>query len=140
MLKLGDKVKCKGYLKKINNLEYIYANKKHFDKENQKAQGMLEEPNHYLEEDGEINQFTKTFIEKEFTGIVVAKKEVSIENYYQQAFKDIFDPVTFGYVGINYIDEVIVEKVNYITCYQVFYALGKSRLVPTSQIEKVEDK
>lgn len=139
-IKLGDKVKCKGYLKKINNLEYIYANKKHFNKENQKAQGILEEPKHYLEEDGEINQFTKTFIEKEFVGIVVSKKEVSIENHYSQAFRDIYDPVTFGYVDSNYIDEVVVEKENYITCYQVFYAMGKSRLVPISQVEKVENE
>lgn len=135
MLKTGDKVKCKGYLKKINNLEYIYANKKHFEKEKQKAQGMLEEPSHYLEEEGEVNQFTKTFVEKYFEGIVVAKKEVSIENNYTQAFRDIFAPVTFGYVDSNYIDEVIVRKENYITCYQVFYAMGKSRLVPASQIE-----
>lgn len=137
-LKLGDKVKCKGYLKKSDNLEYIYANKKHFENENKKAFGTLEEPKHYLEEAGEISQFTKTFIEKEFNGIIVAKKEVSIENHYSQAFIDIYDPVTFGYIDSNYIDKVVVKKENYITCYQVFYAMGKSRLVPISQIEKAD--
>lgn len=137
-IKLGDKVKCKGYLKKVDNLEYIYANKKHFSKENLKAQNTLIEPSHYLEEEGEINQFTRTFIAKSFEGIVTAKKEVSIENNYSQAFRDIYDSVTFGYVDSIYIDEVVVRKENYITCYQVFYAMGKSRLVPISQIGKVE--
>ncbi len=137
-MKLGDKVHCKGYLKKVNNLEYIYANKKHFNKENLKANNMLEEPTHYLEEEGELNQITKTFVEKEFDGIVVAKKEISIENNYTQAFRDIYDPITFGYLDSNYIDEVIVRKENYISCYQVFYAMGKSRLVPQSQIKEVK--
>ncbi len=137
-MKLGDKVHCKGYLKKVNNLEYIYANKKHFNKENLKANNILEEPTHYLEEEGELNQITKTFVEKEFDGIVVAKKEISIENNYTQAFRDIYDPITFGYVDSNYIDEVIVRKENYISCYKVFYAMGKSRLVPQSQIKEVK--
>lgn len=32
-IKLGTKVKCKGYITKKTDIEYVYANKKHFEKD-----------------------------------------------------------------------------------------------------------
>ena len=138
-LKLGDKVKCKGYLVK-KSMDYIYANKKHFDKENQKSGHLLDEPKLYLEDmdDEEYYQVTMECKEKDFCGIAVARKYISTKNCYTQVERDVFDPVTFGYVDTELIDSVKVEKTNYVECYLVFYALGKRRLVPVDLVEKVE--
>lgn len=135
ILKLGDKVKCKGYISK-KNMKYIYATKKHFDKQNKEANFILDEPDFYLDDVDEYYQETKEIIEKEFTGIVVGKAKVSMKNYYTLAERDIFDPVTLGYVDTEFIDECKVEKIDYIDCFKVYYAMGKSRLVPSTKIEK----
>ena len=135
VLKLGDKVKCHGYISK-KNTEYIYATKKHFDKQNKEANFILDEPDFYLDDIGEYYQETKEIKEKEFTGIVVGKTKVSMKNYYKLAERDIFDSVTLGYVDTEIKDECKVEKIDYIDCFKVYYAMGKSRLVPITKIEK----
>ena len=134
-LKLGDKVKCKGYVSK-KNIEYIYATKKHFDKQNKESNFILDEPNFYIDDVEEYYQETKEIIEKEFTGIVVGKTKVSMRNYYTLAEINIFGPVTLGYVDTEIKDECNVKKVDYIDCFKVYYAMGKSRLVPSAKIEK----
>lgn len=133
--KLGDKVKCQGYISK-KNTEYIYATKKHFDKENKEAHFTLEEPKFYLDDVEEYYQETMEIKEKEFTGIVVGKTKVSMKNYYALAERHIFDPVTLGYVDTEIKDECNVKKIDYIDCFKVYYAMGKSRLVPSFKIEK----
>lgn len=140
--KLGDKVECNGYLSKIKGIDYIYANKEHFDRENQKENGMLDKPSYYLIDltEDEYYQKTMEFISSKFKGIVVAKKEISIENCYSQASEPIYDPISFGYVDERYLDSVRVKKINYIECYQIFYSLGHSRLVPTSEMKLLGDK
>lgn len=133
--KLGDKVKCQGYISK-KNTEYIYATKKNFDKENKEAHFTLEEPKFYLDDVEEYYQETMETKEKEFTGIVVGKTKVSMKNYYALAERHIFDPVTLGYVDTEIKDECNVKKIDYIDCFKVYYAMGKSRLVPSFKIEK----
>ena len=135
ILKLGDKVQCKGYIVK-KHIEYIYATKKQFDKENKEANFTLDNPNFYLDNFEDYYQETKKIIEKEFAGIVVGKTKVSMKNYYTLAERDIFDPVTLGYVDTEIKDECKVEKIDYIDCFKVYYAMGKSRLVPITKIEK----
>lgn len=137
--KLGDRVECNGYLSKIKGIDYIYANKKHFERENKKEGGTLDEPKQYLNDltDDEYYQKTMEFIPKKFKGVVVARKNIPIENCYTQASEAIYDPITFGYVDERWLDSVRVEKVNYIECYQVFYSLGHSRLVPTSEMKQI---
>lgn len=135
IFKLGDKVNCKGYISE-KHLEYIYATKKHFDKENENVGFILEEPKFYLDDVEEYYQETKEIKEKEFTGIVVGKTKVSMKNYYALAERHIFDPVTLGYVDTEIKDECNVKKIDYIDCFKVYYAMGKSRLVPSFKIEK----
>ncbi len=138
-MKLGQKVKCSGYLKKIKGLDYIYANKIHFDRENKINDYMLDEPRIYLEniDDGEYKQKTMELIHKEFRAVAVEKKTVSTENFYSQVTESIYDPVTFGYIDERLLDKVKVEKINYIECYKVYYAMGKSRLVPIDLVEEI---
>lgn len=133
--KFGDKAKCKGYIFK-KRVEYIYATKKHFDKENKEANFILDEPSFYLDDLEEYYQETKKIIEKEFIGVVVGKAKVSMKNHYTLAERDIFDPETLGYIDTEIKDECKVEKIDYIDCYKVYYAMGKSRLVPITKIEK----
>lgn len=135
VFKLGDKVKCHGYISK-KNTEYIYATKKHFDKQNKEANFILDEPDFYLDDIGEYYQETKEIKEKEFTGIVVGKAKVFMKNFYTLAEINIFGPVTLGYVDTEIKDECNVKKVDYIDCFKVYYAMGKSRLVPSAKIEK----
>lgn len=136
-MKLGQKVECNGYLKKIKGLDYIYATKKHFEKENIKANGMLEEPKFYLDDECEYKQKTMEIKYKHFKGIAVAHIYVSTENLYTLAEREIFDPITYGFVDYEIKDECKVEKINYIECYRVYYSMGKSRLVPINLVEEI---
>lgn len=135
-IKLGTKVKCKGYIVKKTNIEYVYANKKHFKKDIGIFGDDVEEPKFYIEDLGEYTQKITEIKNKEFTGIVVGITPVATEYYYTQVEKDIFDPITYGYVDTQPLDQVKVEKSGYIGCYKVYYAMGKSRLVPVSLLKK----
>lgn len=136
-MKLGQKVMCNSYLKKIKGLNYIYATKKHFEKENIKANGMLEKPKFYLDDEGEYKQRTMEIKHKDFKGIIVAHIFVSTENLYTLAEREIFDPITYGFVDCEIKDECKVEKINYIECYKVYYSMNKSRLVPIDSVEEI---
>lgn len=137
-MKLGTKVRCKGYIVKKTNIEYVYANKKHFEKD----MGIFaydEETKFYIEDLGEYIQKITEIKNKEFTGIVVGITPVATEYYYTQVERDIFDPVIYGYVDTQPLDQVKVEKTGYIGCYKVYYAMGKSRLVPIHLVEEVNN-
>lgn len=138
-MNLGTKVKCNGYVVKKQNIEYVYANKKHF----KRAMGVFfsdsEEPKFYIEDLGEYTQKITEIKKKKFSGIVVGIYPVATEYYYTQPERDIFDPVTYGYVDTQPLDQVKVEKTGYIGCYKVYYAMGKSRLVPVDLIEEIND-
>lgn len=135
-IKLGTKVKCKGYIVKKKNIEYVYANKKHFLKDVDIMEHDFEEPKFYVEDLGEYIQKITEIKNKKFTGIVVGITKVATEYYYTQAEKNIFDPIIYGYIGYQLLDQVNVEKTGYINCYKVYYAMGKSRLVPVSLLEE----
>lgn len=137
-MKLGQKVKCKGYIVKKTNIEYVYANKKHFKKDMGIFGDDVEEPKFYIEDLGEYTQKITEIKNKKFTGIVVGITPVATEYYYTQVEKDFFDPITYGYVDTQPIDQVKVEKAGYIGCYKVYYAMGKSRLVPIDLVEEIE--
>ena len=98
-----------------------------------------EEPKFYIEDLGEYIQKITEIKNKEFTGIVVGITPVATEYYYTQVERDIFDPVTYGYVDTQPLDQVKVEKTGYIGCYKVYYAMGKSRLVPIHLVEEVNN-
>ena len=138
-MELGQKVKCNGYLKKlpikwvmpIEGLEkFISKYKPHY---------ALEENVDYIlmkEDYPEYTQPTKGFILKKFEGIIVAKKNVSTSNYYEYPSRGTYDPISLGYIPLDDdLTELQVTKDDYVKCYQVFYAMGKSRLVPTSECE-----
>lgn len=135
-IKLGTKVKCKGYIVKKKNIEYIYANKRHFKKDMGIFGDDIEEPKFYIEDLGEYTQKITEIKNKEFVGIVVGITSIATKYYYTQVEKDIFDPITYGYVYTQLLDQVKVEKSGYIDCFKVYYAMGKSRFVPVNLLEK----
>lgn len=135
-IKLGTKVKCKGYIVKKKHIEYVYANKKHFKKDMGSLFSDVKEPKIYVEDLGEYTQKITEIKNKEFTGIVVGITKVATEYYYTQVEKDILSNITYGCVDTQPLDQVKVEKTGYIDCYKVYYAMGKSRLVPVNLLEK----
>lgn len=121
-MKLGTKVKCSGYLKKVKT--------KHV--ESAYAENLSNEAMHmpYIEIEDEIYQPVKEVVKKEFEGIVVAKKCVNLYRCYE-----ICDSGYQTYDGAS----ICVSGCDYIDCYQVFFRMGGSRLVPIEMCEVTND-
>lgn len=126
MMKLGTKVKCKGYLKKVNTHHVIPW----FDKDKQ-VEDFTDFDLHHcdtndliIEED--YSQITKEVIKCKFEGIIVARKEVAMERY----FVICDNP----YTGTEFM-RILDDKI--ISCYQVFFRMGGSRLVPIEMCEEI---
>ena len=92
-MKLGQRVKCRGYVKKTR-IKELYGK----------------------EENKEYK--VKEIIKEEFNGIAVEKKKINLGAYVH----------VWGFI----------KKCDYIDCYKVYYALGKSRLVPCDLCEVEE--
>ena len=140
-MKLGTEVKCNGYLKKlpikwvmpIEGLDkFISKFKPHY--------ALVENEDYILMKDDEpcYTQPTKGFVLKDFKGIIVAKKNISTSNYYEYPSRGTYHPVSLGYIPLDDdLTELSVGKDDYIICYQVFYAMSKSRLVPVGECEVI---
>lgn len=123
-MKLGTKVKCKGYLKKVNTHHVIPW----FDKDKPIKEltefDLYHDSEHdkIIEED--YSQIIKEIIKCDFEGVVVAKKEVAMERY--------FSIDTHPYTDEDFM-RILNDKI--IDCYQVFFRMGGSRLVPVDMCE-----
>jgi hypothetical protein len=132
-MKLGQKVKCKGYLKKSGN--YVLG------RDNWQKADNIEK----LVEDKEVKNFVAIIngefkglnyeedvtltkiVQKDFKGFIVGKKTV---------YSTIYLEINYQYDGGEY---EIFSTNNPIACYKVYYAFGKSRLVPCELVEFEED-
>jgi len=117
-MKLGTKVKCKGYLKKVKTHHVI----PYFSDPNKDENCLIDGVE--IEED--ITQITKEYIECEFEGIVVAIKDVSTERYFELGENE--------WTGKPYMR---IHQEGGVKCYQVFFRMGGSRLVPIDKCEVV---
>jgi hypothetical protein len=132
-LKLGDCVTCSAYLKKVKT-KHVFADK-------EAAKGVDEDYVLALGDyDDILHQVTRKLSQSKFNGIVVGYKNVATKNKYQHPERAIYDPVSLGFVDAEIIeDQVMVSKTCYVRCALVFYALGKSRLVPIEHVELLEE-
>lgn len=132
-MKLGQKVKCKGYLKKTGNFiqrtddlpKDLYSTLTNGNFEVEKHVAIINGHVKRLNFDEEVK--TKEIVQKEFSGIIVGKKEIALS---------IYVTVAYGYDGSEH---KCIRKCDFIYCYKVYYASGKSRLVPCDMVE-VEDE
>jgi hypothetical protein len=139
-MKLGNEVICNAHLKKVK-IKYVVAeeNEKKWIEENTHFNDFAPKRNQEFillnTENEYLYQTTKEVIAKEFKGIVVAKKNISTKNYYEFAQFPIYDSESLGFIDMetDYM-QVRVSKDEYVECYQVFYGMGKSRLVPIENI------
>lgn len=131
-MKLGQKVKCKGYLKKTGNF-ICKTNDLPKDLYSTVTNGNFEIENYVARVNGHVKRLnfdeevkTKEIVQKEFSGIIVGKKETTLS---------ICVTVEYGYDGSEHER---IWKCDFSYCYKVYYALGKSRLVPCDMVEVEE--
>lgn len=117
-MKLGTKVKCNGYLKKVNTHHVI----PYFADPSKDDICLIDGVE--IEED--ITQTTKKYIDYEFEGIVVAKKDVATQRYFELGENE--------WTGEPYM---IIHQEAVVKCYQVFFRMGGSRLVPINKCEVI---
>lgn len=131
-MKLGQKVKCKGYLKKTGNFiqrtddlpKDLYSTLTNGNFEVEKHVAIINGHVKRLNFDEEVK--TKEIVQKEFSGIIVGKKEIAL---------GIYVTVEYGY---DCSERDWIRKCDFIYCYKVYYASGKSRLVPCDMVEVEE--
>lgn len=117
-MKLGTKVKCKGYYSKLTTAHVVTEENKR-------------KPHHYNDvlviKDEPIEQDLYKLIEKEFEGIVVSRKNIYISRTYEEC-----------YVWCK--GDVSVFTHDRKECYQVFFRMGGSRLVPINMCEVIDSE
>lgn len=118
-MKLGQKVKCGGYIKKTGNYILLSNNRENdclqmFDNETKETKELE------YEEDVTVK---KIIICNDFEGLVVGKKRV---------YFNIYTTIENDVRGVEYER---IHKGDPIYCLKVYYALGKSRIVPFHLIE-----
>lgn len=120
---LFKKVKCKGYLSKNKNYINVQANMEDERVEDKTDKTIL------LEYGGTYIQDIYELKEKEFKGIVVGTFLINTRRYFEENYNDLQDK-----------SEIIIEAIEpTIRVAKVYFGNNKSRLVPTTQIEHVED-
>jgi len=141
-MKLGTKVKCKGYLKKVDTKHVALESEKadyNIDTDDINKMMAALEINHFCTNndvifiEDEVSQDIKQVIQCDFSGVVVAKKLVATSRWYS-----VVDHEYRSYSSAPGIDSGIeVAHCNYIDCYQVFFRMGGSRLVPIDMCEVI---
>ena len=136
-MKLGTKVKCKGYFKKVDTKHVaLESSRKNIINDNDicKLLNITEDlsDNTIFIED-EVSQDIKTIVFKEFEGVVVAKKSIALARWYE-----VVDE-SYGYGDVNVKSGIKVTHHRYTDCYQVFFRMGGSRLVPIEMCEVDHD-
>ena len=128
------KVKCKSYMKKINDgryIQYYGANETESGEEEYEYVDMKTDTWEKIgEEDYETLNFLKTYrqkVEKEFIGVVVGMKMVDVSAYlYLDYHKER-----------RFVNKQIKEQVK---CALVYYGCNRSRYVLFDDLEVIEEK
>lgn len=134
MTKLGTRVICKGYLKK---LPQRYVVPELTEEELAKADKHTKELYAYgnpiiLESSNSIYQPKYTSVESdEFEGIIVDRRIISLGRVFENDYDDLW-------TGKNRI--IVSDCKGSIACYKVYYRLGKSRLVPCFMAEEIKQR
>lgn len=146
-MKLGTKVKCKGYLKKVetkhvaleserSKFKTAYELKQEFkdmalwgvDKEFSYEAFMDVNEVLFVDCDDDLCQTTKDIIPCKFEGIIVARKRVPTKRWFSIIEQEY---------GHKIETQIFKEESNYVDCYQVFFRIGGSRLVPVKMCEVI---
>lgn len=130
-MKLGEKVKCYGYLKKVPT-KYVYANEECFERLFEDREREWYRDNFIIMDECGERQTTREFESKVFEGLFLGFKSVSTANDYLRIEDEN------GEVIEKHIDEVMVQKERYMDCIHVAYGLNKTRLVPCDMFERLE--
>lgn len=142
-MKLGTKVKCTGYLKKVKtkHVEFESDRKKYRttedlieEFESMAFSGVIDssERSNFLAIhevifiDDSCEQLHKELKCIDFEGVVVAKKSIATKRSYEIVENEYAFKIESG---------IKVTHCNYIDCYQVFFRMGGSRLVPVEMCE-----
>lgn len=126
---LLDKVKCKGFYKKVHDGKALYL-----DKENLKAYAQIS----FEGDPGgeEVDYIEKTYFEHvdgEFSGVIVGFKDLVVKSHLEAIYQDPVD------VGIGTIPErfyVSKTPIEVVKCAIVYYANNKKHYVPLDEITK----
>lgn len=133
-MKLFDKVKCKGFYKKVSDGIWV-----HLDKSTLTAYAMntnLVDTDNDGTMEADIDCVEKTYYEHRkgnFTGVIVGFKDLVVKGYLDVIYQDECD------VGIGVIPEKFyVEKraKEVVKCAIVYYADNKKHFVPIEDITK----
>lgn len=132
-MKLGQKVKCSGYLKKQKK-RYCLPAESILTKEQLEIASVCNPIYLKLMDEIEQENYKVIFCEenKEFEGIIVGKQNINLYTHY------VCDSYDNGNITKYYIQSFLAKECA-IPCYKVYYRLGKSRLVPVNMVE-VEDE
>jgi len=135
-MKLGTKVKCNGYLKKVDTKHVdLESNRKNVIGDDKLTKEMCEllnitedwSDNTIFIED-EVYQYIKIIKMRNFEGIIVANKRVTTTRWYETVDE------SYGYSREDK-PGIKVTHCDYVDCYQVFFRMGGSRLVPIELCE-----
>lgn len=127
-MKLGEKVKCKGYAKKVK-MKYCmpqYENPECYSDQELEIISAIGNELIFIEGTDTIFQKQFEIVEKEFEGIIVGDKEIALIKAFSCEYDD--------YKGEEYIYS-FVKKEDLVKCAKVYYGFNKSRLVPLDLIE-----
>lgn len=120
---LFKKVKCKGYLSKNKNYINVQANMEDERVEDKTDKTIL------LEYGGTYIQDIYELKEKEFSGIVVATFLINTRRHFEE-----------NYNGFQDKSEIIIEAIGpTIRVAKVYFGNNKSRLVPITKLQSIED-
>jgi len=146
-MKLGTKVKCNGYLVKLKTKHVAMMSEKNeylskeelldrFEQETLTGIITVKEYKDYLDNtevlfvdyDEPVSQVLYMTTPKEFQGMVVSKKRIPTIRWFEIIDHECNHEIK---------SSILKENANYIDCYQVFFRMGGSRLVPVELCEVI---
>lgn len=138
MIKLFDKVKCKGFYKKVRDGIYVQLDKDNFvaDLINANLIGVDEDNNGIMGEGIDFAEKTYfEYIKQNFKGVIVGFVDLVVKGYLDVIYEDAVD------VGIGVIPESFYVKKRpkeIVKCAIVYYANNKKHYVPLSEVAENE--
>ena len=128
MVKLFDKVKCKGFYAKHNDGIYIALDKQNLTADLMKSETTVEE---------DIDRAEKTYYQhrkENFSGVIVGFTDITVQGYLDVIYDDAVD-VGIGIIPEKYWIQKNAKQVE--KCAIVYYANNKKHYVPLDDIVEV---
>ena len=132
-MNLFDKVKCRGFYKKVHDGVFVYLDKSTLTAYSMNSNLAGVDNDGTVEE--EVHEVEKTYYEHKvgnFSGVIVGFKDLVVKGYLDVIYQDAID------VGVGVIPEKFYVEKNpkdVVKCAIVYYSNNKKHFVPLEDIE-----